>query len=419
MIFALASVLQAASRQKRAARSAARSPCGAVMPTTGRITPELSGGKRSDNEDVHLQQMKLDLGTMRSWHSDRHTGSREGGIVIYVFGATPAGFSGLWDLYKDDKAAAGADAKTFSSWYINRLLETCSPQIEVTVLRGKLEGAVKVVEDAKLLVESFASKFEKLGKFEGLVAAELVAWKEGKIKKPSDGQPCGRGCGRSFTNAGAKAAHEKACDYVRDETEEPEDADDKIEPKSVKEWLQLATDHGVPQTLVSKKVRGAGGFQDRGWAASANAAAVAYRAELEAEQKAVGTEDAAEDAAKDAAGDAFYAIVKALKAHELAACRGLGVQELEDRLRPRAKKLAAHWSAIHVKRGRANVASGGYIASLAKATKALQASRLGQEYRATGYVPHNNDTTTQADRRAEGIYDGADLYAVLTGIGQP
>ena len=57
-------------------------------------------------------------------------------------------------------------------------------------------------------------------------------------------------------------------------------------------------------------------------------------------------------------------------------------------------------------------------ANLSAAHKKDRASRLGRESKAYGYVPHNNNVPTQAARRAEGIYDGADLFAALTGIGQ-
>ena len=62
--------------------------------------------------------------------------------------------------------------------------------------------------------------------------------------------------------------------------------------------------------------------------------------------------------------------------------------------------------------------SGRHLVSLAAAEKAKRASRLNPEFRAAGYVPHNNDERTQDHRRAEGMYDGADLFAALTGIGQ-
>ncbi len=164
--------------------------------------------------------------------------------------------------------------------------------------------------------------------------------------------------------------------------------------------------------------RVAGRFQDEGWAASADVAAKEWRIELEEAQKAVGTADAEEDAAQNAAQEAFEAIVKTLKNHELAACRGLGVQELEDRLRPRAEALAAHYRAIGSKGGNACAAGDKHLKGLAAANKKLQASRLGREYKASGYVPHNNIKAAQAARRAEGIYDGADLFAALTGLGQ-
>ena len=374
----------------------------------------MSGGKRSQSAAVHLKLLLANLNEVRGWDDSENLPRRRMSKVLYVLGITSAEFPHLWDLYKKYKAGAGADAKTFSSWYTARLLETLSPKIEVTELRGKLDSAIKLVEAAKPVVVAPAAKLQKLEQFEGIVKDELAAFQAGTIKISST-LCCRRGCGASYKNAGHRTRHENKCEYVRDPAEEPED--DVREPRSLTEWLSLATDHGVPQTLVSIKVRGAGGFQDRGWAASAHAAAVAYRAELEAEQKAVGTEDAAEDGAKDAAGDAFNAIVKALKAHELAACRDLNPKQLDDRFLPRAKALAAHYKAASVKGGNSCAALG--VGSLAAAMKKNRASRLRHEYSAHGYVPHNNDPTTQAARRAEGIYDGADLYAALTGIGRP
>ena len=332
------------------------------------MSASLSGGKDSVKPESHLKHITDDVGSMKSWPSDCHMGQKEGRIVLYVLGTTTTDFWKIWEnLYKPYKAAAGADAKTFSSWYKERLLETFSPEGEVTALRGKVESAIKLVEEAKPVVVSLETKLGELEKFEAIVAAELAAIKARTMKS-----------------------------------------------RSQHNWAQDAKAHLVPTTLVNKKVPGR--YVKEGFAASAEVAARAWRVELKKQQAAVGTEGAAEDAAYDAAGDAFYAIVKALKNHELDACRALDAKQLEDRLWPRAKALAAHYSAVKKKAGRASAASPNH--NMAAALKTLQASRLGREYCAAGYVPHNNNKQTQAARRAEGIYDGADLFAALTGIGQ-
>ena len=376
----------------------------------------MSGGKRSGQESVHFELLSADLDEVRSWDGSEDLTGRHIAKVVYVCGITSAGcrrFDHSYDHFKVYKAATGADAEPFSSWYSAHLLKTFEPTVEVAVLRGKLERAIQKLEDDKPVVVTLAEKFELLKKFEELVAAELALWRAGKIRKPSTKGEylCRRGCGCSSKSPLGRASHEKVCEYVRNEAE-----DDLIEPKSRSDWIQLAKKHQLVTSLVPGKV--AGRFETEGWAASAYVAAKARRIELEAEQKKAGTAEAEADAAQSAAWDAYKVIAKTFKNHELNACRDLNPKQLEARFRPRAKALADHFSAISVRGGRALVESGRHLVSLAAAEKAKRASRLNPEFRAAGYVPHNNDERTQDHRRAEGMYDGADLFAAVTGIGQ-
>ena len=233
----------------------------------------MSGGKRSGQESVHFELLSADLDEVRSWDGSEDLTGRHIAKVVYVCGITSAGcrrFDHSYDHFKVYKAATGADAEPFSSWYSAHLLKTFEPTVEVAVLRGKLERAIQKLEDDKPVVVTLAEKFELLKKFEELVAAELALWRAGKIRKPSTKGEylCRRGCGCSSKSPLGRASHEKVCEYVRNEAE-----DDLIEPKSRSDWIQLAKKHQLVTSLVPGKV--AGRFETEGWAASAYVAAKA------------------------------------------------------------------------------------------------------------------------------------------------
>jgi len=266
-----------------------------------------------------------------------------------------------------------------------------------------MERAIKKLEDSQTVAVTLETKFKKLEEFEAIVVGELTLWRSGKMRRPS--LKC-RGCQRNFRSAAGKSQHEKTCEFVRDD-------DGLLEPISKEGWCQLALDRQVPTPAIGRKV--AGRFQDEGWAASAEAAARARRLELEKEKEKVGTADAKDAADWDAARDAFNVIADVVKDHELAACRDLASTQLEDRLRPRAKARAAHCSAYAEKGGDACAASGACFGNLAKANKALRASRIGKEYKASGYAPHNNTADYQEARFDEDVYEGADHFQQLRG----